>query len=700
MNEELRSAHRGTRDVEGRAAVDQRGAASLVNQENRHKVAELSQLSSDMQSLMAATQIATLFLDGELRILRFTPQILDLFNLQPADRGRPLADFTHRLGYPDLRGDAQRVLERLETVEREVQDERQRWYLTQLRPYRTADHRLDGVVLTFVDITDRKLAELAVRESEERFRALVTASAQMVWTTDHTGRVVESSPSWEAFTGQSAAQQLGLGWLDALEPADRAAAAESWEAAVRAQSSWETEFRVRHHESATYRWTTVHAVPLRHGDGSLRGWVGMNTDITDQKLAAATRVHFQSLFESTPGLYLVLDPAQDQVVAASDAYLEATRTQREEITGRHFFDVFPGDDGSGDPGRVEKLRELLDRVKTEHRADVLALQLGAVRRHEGGGGEFEDRFWGIANAPVFGPHGELAYIIIHFEDLTPFVLEMRGQQREEEGHRLLQRRAEHMEADILLRAAELQRVNDQLRRLNESLESRVSARTREVHALAAKLALAEQEERRRISQVLHDDLQQMLYGIQMKLQAVRQGLTDGASDDLRRRLDQIGDWTRSAFETTRRLTVELSPPTLHGESLADSLNWLQAHMKEMYDLSVEVRASGDLPVVEHNLRRALFHIARELLFNVVKHAGTGQASLVLFVAGPDLVLQVTDRGRGFDASTMAGDGNGLGNVRERLQLIGGRMAIDAEAGVGTRVTVSVPATGAAAREAT
>lgn len=144
-----------------------------VNQENRHKVEELSQLSSDLQNLLSATGIATLFLDRQLRIMRFTPKVGELFNIRLTDRGRPISDLTHRLGYDDLHDDARRVLESLIPIDREVDDESGRCYLTRVMPYRTAEHRIDGVVITFVDITTRKQAERELAEAKEFAESIV-----------------------------------------------------------------------------------------------------------------------------------------------------------------------------------------------------------------------------------------------------------------------------------------------------------------------------------------------------------------------------------------------------------------------------------------------------------------------------------------------------------------------------------------------
>jgi two-component sensor histidine kinase len=114
-----------------------------------------------------------LFLDPQLRINRFTPRISDLFNLAAGDEGRSISDFTHRLDYEDLAGDARKVLRDLGSIEREVHGHNGGWYLTRLRPYRTIEDKIDGVVVTFVDIGERRRAADALKDREARMRVLV-----------------------------------------------------------------------------------------------------------------------------------------------------------------------------------------------------------------------------------------------------------------------------------------------------------------------------------------------------------------------------------------------------------------------------------------------------------------------------------------------------------------------------------------------
>ena len=165
-NEELRSA---TEELEtGREELRSTNEElSTVNQEMKSKVEELARANGDLQNLMASTNIATVFLDRELHIQRYTPSAVNLFNLIPADMGRPLADITHRLDYRNITEDAQRVIERLEGSEREARGPGDGWFLARMQPYRTAEDAVGGVVLTFINITERKRAEATLTRTKE-----------------------------------------------------------------------------------------------------------------------------------------------------------------------------------------------------------------------------------------------------------------------------------------------------------------------------------------------------------------------------------------------------------------------------------------------------------------------------------------------------------------------------------------------------
>jgi two-component system CheB/CheR fusion protein len=139
-----------------------------LNQDNRVRLEELARLSADLEVLLESTGLATLFLDRELKIVRFTPPLLEIFDVVPSDKGRPLEHLSHRLRDCDLTGDARRVLKHLTPIEREVEADTDRWYLLRMLPYRSAPQGLGGVAMTLVDITSRKKAELELREEDRR----------------------------------------------------------------------------------------------------------------------------------------------------------------------------------------------------------------------------------------------------------------------------------------------------------------------------------------------------------------------------------------------------------------------------------------------------------------------------------------------------------------------------------------------------
>lgn len=229
-----------------------------------------------------------------------------------------------------------------------------------------------------------------------------------------------------------------------------------------------------------------------------------------------------------------------------------------------------------------------------------------------------------------------------------------------------------------------------LAEVNETLEQRVQEGTERARLLASSLSRAEQDERRRLSNVLHDDLQQVLYSLQLKLSAAREMLASGATAEAENRISDMEERLQSAIEITRSLTIDLSPPLLNGDDLDDTLQWLVSYMAQLHELHVTVEVEPTIDV-DDDLRVMLFHIARELLFNVAKHAGVDTATVRVGRADRDLVLTVRDRGRGFDVGAGApSEGVGLRHVRERLQLLAGHLDIESGPGDGATVSVRVP----------
>lgn len=172
-------------------------------------------------------------------------------------------------------------------------------------------------------IRARKSAETALRRSEERYRTLVTATAQLVWTTDGQGNVVDDLPHWRSFTGQSRAEIGGHGWADALHPEDREAAMKGWRWLARGRQAFEAEYRVRRRDGV-YRYVSSRGVPILEEDGTVREWIGTCTDTTERKEAEAALRASHKLLETTERIAHIggwqWDIARDRLAWSDEAY--------------------------------------------------------------------------------------------------------------------------------------------------------------------------------------------------------------------------------------------------------------------------------------------------------------------------------------------------------------------------------------------
>ena len=240
----------------------------------------------------------------------------------------------------------------------------------------------------------------------------------------------------------------------------------------------------------------------------------------------------------------------------------------------------------------------------------------------------------------------------------------------------------------------------QLRAKNEELEQRVAERTAEVRALASDLTLAEQRERKAISYVLHDDLQQQLFSIQMQAHFLMTDVASQGAEALGEQVEAIHDALGQAIHKTRTLAIELNPPVLPEAGLDAALEWMTHQVEEEHGIEVDLQSEAPPVMPSEEMRVLLVGAVRELLFNVVKHARVSQATVRLTQTDPDAVqIEVADHGVGFciscesegAAPSASGvSGFGLYSVRERLRLLGGQLTVDSEPGAGTRVTIHAP----------
>ena len=287
INEELRSA---TEELETSKEELQSMNEELitVNFELKVKVEETAKINDDLQNFIAASGIATVFIDNAMRIKRYTPQAVNIFNLIPSDINRPLLDIKDRLNYESLAQDAEKAFETLQTIERAIESADGNHYLARIRPYRTTDDRIEGAVLTFVDVTALWRAEETIRAGEERLRiAAETTRDYAIVTVDEEGLVTTWNAGAKRVFGYSEEEIIGKPLALLFTPEDRAAGVPEHERLTALKEGRAEDERWHIRKDGTRFYCSGIMTPLQ-GKG-MKGFAKIARDLTGNKQQEALR---------------------------------------------------------------------------------------------------------------------------------------------------------------------------------------------------------------------------------------------------------------------------------------------------------------------------------------------------------------------------------------------------------------------------
>ncbi|WP_177207883.1 sensor histidine kinase [Massilia yuzhufengensis] len=265
---------------------------------------------------------------------------------------------------------------------------RARWVTARAHPIKDSAGQVVEVMLMHEDITARVEAETALREREERFRSLAMATSQMIWTHTPDGGIVEDSPSWRAFTGQTQAELMEHGYFGALHPDDRARTEQVWTACVASRSVYETTYRLRRADGM-YRWTAAKGIPVLDAGGAVREWVGANRDIHDSVMEQEGLAQRLDREQRQSALLAKVASASRTLHAAlsSDALAEALAQEVRAILGAAQVEVtLAGQDGQASAGALPPCAPGSLAVPLSDRS---GRRIGVIRVADKAGGAFD-----------------------------------------------------------------------------------------------------------------------------------------------------------------------------------------------------------------------------------------------------------------------------------------------------------------------
>lgn len=785
MNEELRSA---TEELETSKEELQsvNEELSTVNHELKSSIEELSNTNADLNNLMASSDIGTIFLDQQLRIHRFTPNAQKIFNLIPADMGRPISDITSNLTYEGFITDVEKALQDLTTIEREMQLGDQSWYLTRIAPYRRGDDRIAGVVATFIDISrrkaaedevraserrvrrameidtvgiifftldgritdandaflsmsgysrddlgggrvrwdnmtppewmtltrremdrvsrtgkigpyekqyirkdgtrwwglftgtrlgddfgveyvldisDKRAAEEALRESEERFRTVADNVPQVIWTNDATGTPTYFNRRWYEYTGLPFEDSVGSVRGSLVHPEDAPTVIARWDKALAEGEVFEAEYRLKG-KDGNYRWFIGRNVPLRQ-DGEILSWFGSATDVEDYKRSEASlrasEERFRVLVEGARDYAMFLLDPSNVITFWSAGAERVFGWAQEEAVGQSGNLIFTPEDKA--KGAVEKE---IDIALAEGRAPDRRYHL----RKDG------SRFWADG-------------VLMRLDDEDG---ELRGF------------------AKVARDANDQRAAEDELRHAKDEMEQRVLERTRDLLATNAELERTmtqrqelerelleiSEREKRRIGEDLHDIICQELTATALFLKSTAKK-ADGKEGVGAKALNEAAEIVNRNVTLARNLARGLQPADLSAGKFTSALRELVAQTRENHKIDCRLELRPPIQITDEVFALNLYRIAQEAITNAVKHSQATRLNVSLRRERDNLRLVVQDNGIGFRSRSHT-KGLGLHIMRYRTSVLGGTFEVASDPKAGSTVTCIVPAERAPGRQ--
>ena len=545
-----------------------------------------------------------------------------------------------------------------------------KWILISAEPILDAQGRMQRLISTYHDITERKLAEEELRASEERLRFALETCHIGAWDLDLVDHSAFRSLEHDRIFGyaEPLPQWTYEMFLDHVLPEDRAAVDAKFRHATDTQGDWSFECRIRRADGEV-RWIWAAGRHRADATGASRRMAGIVQDITERKQA-------DNLLQTTLNRFYLM------LASMYSGVLLMTEEGRIEFVNQAFCDAYGLKEAPDDLKGLTSL-DLLEKIRHAFvHPDQGAARIREILRR---------------GQPVRGEEFAMQGGRTALRDFVPLIVDGKSS-----GRLWI-----HVDITELKQAeADLLKSEESLRLANEYLEQRVRERTmdlqnltgelersrHELRDLVSELVLAEERERKRIAGVLHDEIAQTLAAARMRLD-----LLQGTRPDPRdaHTLQEVKAFLAQSIQETRALMSDVGNPLLFDMGLKAACESLAERLMKSNPVRILCDIREAFKNLDPDMKTILYQVVRELLTNVVKHSRARNAQVLIDLEDGHFRVQVTDDGVGFDPGALgaptAEGGFGLYSIRERLLAIDGTLGIRSNPGAGTEVTAIMPA---------
>jgi PAS domain S-box-containing protein len=664
--------------------------------------------------------------------------------------GRPILDVLGEDAFESLRHHFERVMNgEMVSYEEEVNFRGigRRWISATHTPTLGADGIASGWVAVVLDITERKRAENAVRESEQRFRLAADTAPVLMWMSGTDKLCNYFNKPWLDFTGRSMDEELGNGWAEGVHPDDFARCLEIYTQSFDRRENFRMEYRLRRHDGE-YRWVLDIGVPRFNPDRSFAGYIGVGVDVTERRMAEEalreSEEQFRTLAEAIPQLCWMAR-GDGYVFWYNQRWYTYTGTTPEQMEGWGWQSVhdprtlpgvlerwkaaiskgepsgmiFPlrGADGVFRPfltrvtpikdadGRVVRwfgtdtditeLRDAQEALRTSEERMRLAQKVARI-------GSFERNLrtgvntWTAEMEAMYGlPPGGFGQTRTAFENLVhpddrAEVTRMvdralrTGQPMDGEWRVIWADGSAHWIAGRW--QALMDESGEPLRVVGVNMDITERKRAEEVvSSMTRKLVEAQEQERARIARELHDDINQRLAMLAIELEQIKDNPSQAAS-----RVQEIRKRTTEISNDVQALSHDLHSSQLEYLGVVAGIRSWCKEFGERQGIEIDCRHDVR-SILPAEIGLCLFRVLQEAVHNAAKHSGVKRIEVQLEENSGEIHLTIKDLGRGFDVpAARQGRGLGLTSMQERVRLVNGTIEIQSETIGGTTILVRVP----------